>query len=178
MQHGLVWNEDQLRLRSQQIHESQNSNTSGLLSNILDNMRRENMPENLLSRYKKLLEKNKTRIIFNTAQGIVRWDMQTKMPPRGIGLRSQQIALLSRLEHKMSTDPEVGALLQAITRHKDYEKLNAVQIRNVYLVKKNYDEQTKIPEELVAQVAKQRAITVDVWKKAKAAKNFSKFRKR
>lgn len=139
-------------------------------------MRRENMPENLLSRYKKLLEKNKTRIIFNTAQGIVRWDMQTKMPPRGIGLRSQQIALLSRLEHKMSTDPEVGALLQAITRHKDYEKLNAVQIRNVYLVKKNYDEQTKIPEELVAQVAKQRAITVDVWKKAKAAKNFSKFR--
>jgi len=44
------------------------------------------------------------------------------------------------------------------------------------LIRKNYDEQTKLPEELVMEIAKQRTIAVDVWKKAKAAKNFSMFR--
>lgn len=34
----------------------------------------------------------------------------------------------------------------------------------------------KIPVELVAAIAKQRAVTIDIWKKAKAAKNFSMFK--
>jgi carboxypeptidase Taq len=76
----------------------------------------------------------------------------------------------------MSTDPEIGRLLEEVMRPSEYDKLDAVQKRNVYLVKKNYDEQTKLPEELVAEIAKQQAITVDVWKKAKAAKNFSMFK--
>ena len=61
-------------------------------------------------------------------------------------------------------------------RHSAYDKLDYVQKRNVYLIKKQYDEQTKLPEELVAETAKQQAITIDVWKKAKAAKNFSMFK--
>ncbi|MDI6847957.1 MAG: hypothetical protein QMD23_07535 [Candidatus Bathyarchaeia archaeon] len=43
-------------------------------------------------------------------------------------------------------------------------------------MKKHYDEQTKLPEELVVEIAKQQAITVDTWKKAKATKNFSMFK--
>jgi carboxypeptidase Taq len=102
--------------------------------------------------------------------------METMMPPKAIKLRSEQLALLSRFEHKLSTDPEIGTSLQKITKHPEYDKMTAIEKRNVYLIKKNYDEQTKLPEELVAQIAKQRAISVDVWKKAKAAKNFAMFR--
>jgi len=98
------------------------------------------------------------------------------MPPKAIKLRSQQLALLSRIEHKMSTDPEMGKSLKEVIRHPEYDKLDELQKRNVYLIKKQYDEQTKLPEKLVAEIAKQRAITVDVWKKAKAAKNFSMFK--
>jgi carboxypeptidase Taq len=58
----------------------------------------------------------------------------------------------------------------------NYEELDEVRKRNIYLVKKQYDEQTKIPEELVAAIAKQRAITTDIWKKAKAARNFAMFK--
>jgi carboxypeptidase Taq len=102
--------------------------------------------------------------------------METMMPPRGIDLRSQQFALLSIIEHKMITNPEIGALLKKVSRPLEYDKLNAVQKRNVYLIKKRYDEQTKLPEELVAEIAKQSALTIDIWKKAKAAKNYSMFR--
>ncbi|MEM4703607.1 MAG: carboxypeptidase M32 [Candidatus Bathyarchaeia archaeon] len=122
------------------------------------------------------MEKFKEITIVQTIESIVHWDMETMMPPKAINLRSNQLALLSRIAHKMSTDEEIGKLLNAIEKHPEYEELDAIQKRNVYLIRKNYDEQTKLPEELVAETAKQQAITVDVWKKAKAAKNFAMFK--
>lgn len=130
----------------------------------------------LISSYKKLLKKVKDLLILQSATSIIHWDMETMMPPKAIKLRSQQLALLSRIEHKISTNPEIGKLLKEIMKHPEYDRLNAVQQRNVYLIKKNYDEQTKLPEDLVAEIAKQKAITVDVWKKAKATKNFPMFK--
>ena len=134
------------------------------------------MTEDLFSNYEKLMEKTKEIAIFNSAQAVLNWDTETMMPPKAIGLRSQQLALLSGMQHKMETNPEIGALLEKIERHSNYDKLSAIQKRNIYLIRKNYDEQTKLPEELVMEIAKQRTIAVDVWKKAKAAKNFSMFR--
>ncbi|MEM3577749.1 MAG: carboxypeptidase M32 [Candidatus Bathyarchaeia archaeon] len=132
--------------------------------------------EALESNYKRLMEKVRALLIFQSAESIIHWDMETMMPPKAIELRSQQLALLSTMEHKMSTDPEIGKLLEEIMHSLHYETLNDVQKRNVYLIKKQYDEQTRLPAELVAAIAKQRAITTDVWKKAKAAKDFGMFR--
>jgi len=134
------------------------------------------MTEPLILNYKKLVKKVKTILILQSATSVIHWDMETMMPPGAINLRSQQLALLTRIAHKMSTDPEIGKLLEEIMEHPENDKLNAVQQRNVYLIKKNYYEQTKLPEDLVAEIAKQQAITVDVWKKAKATKNFSMFK--
>jgi carboxypeptidase Taq len=134
------------------------------------------MAEQLISSYKKLLEKTKNITILNSAAAILHWDMETMMPPKGIKLRSLQISMLSRIGHQMSTDPEIGRLLKEITKHPKYDELDAVHKRNLYLIKKNYDEQTKLPEELVAETSKQETITIDTWKKAKAAKDFLKFK--
>jgi carboxypeptidase Taq len=133
------------------------------------------MTETLSSSYKSLMDKAKDLFILQSTGSIVYWDMETKMPPKAIRLRSQQLALLSRIGHKMSTDPKIGSLLEEIVRHPEYDKLDDVQKRNLHLIKKEYDEQTKLPEELVVETAKQEAITVDIWKKAKVAKNFSMF---
>lgn len=130
----------------------------------------------VVSDYNKLMEKVKELAILMSSEGIVSWDMETMMPPKGINLRSQQLALLSVIEHRMTTDPEIGILLQKIKRSTDYDKLDEVQKRNVYLVQKRYDEQTKLPVELVAAIAKQQAISIDTWKKAKAAKNYAMFK--
>jgi carboxypeptidase Taq len=98
--------------------------------------------------------------------------METMMPPKAVEQRSLQLALLSRIKHKMSTSRETGRLLNTITASPQYDTLSEVEKRNVYLAKKNYDEQTALPEKLVSEVAKQQALTVNTWKKAKAAKNF------
>ncbi len=134
------------------------------------------MTESLTSRYRKLMEKVKDLFILDSASAIIHWDMETKMPPKAIKLRSLQIAMLSRIQHKMSTDSEIGKLLEEIMRHPEYDGSSTVQKRNMYLIKKHYDEQTKLPEDLVVETARQQAITIDTWKKAKAAKNFSMFK--
>lgn len=126
--------------------------------------------------YDKLIEKAKAIVTLQSTAAILRWDMETKMPPKGITLRSEQLALLMGIEHKMITDPEIGTLLEKIEKHPDYDSLDATRRRNAYLIRKNYDEQTKLPKELVVETERQRAITVDTWKKAKAAQDFSMFK--
>jgi len=134
------------------------------------------MTKTLISSYKKLLEKTKDLVTLQSAASILHWDMETKMPPKGIKMRSMQLAMLSRIGHKMRTDPEIGRLLEATLKHPEYDSLDLVHKRNLYLIKKSYDEQTKLPEELVVEISKQQALTIDTWKKAKATKNFSKFK--
>ena len=132
--------------------------------------------EALMTDYNKLLDKSKQVLILQSTQSMVSWDMETKMPPKGISLRSQQLALLSQIEHRMVTDPEIGSLLKRVQEHRNYEAMHDVQKRNVYLIKKQYEEQTSLPETLVVETAKQQAIAIDTWKKAKKAKDFSMFK--
>lgn len=130
----------------------------------------------LKSHYDRILEKARNITILQSSSELLRWDMETKMPPKGITLRSEQLALLRSLEHKMSGDAEIGVLLESIQTHPDYEGLTAIQRRNVYLIRKNYEEQTSLPEELVSETARQQAITIETWKRAKEVKDFSVFR--
>ena len=109
--------------------------------------------ETLNSNYEKLMSKAKDLVILQSARSIIEWDMETKMPPRAINLRSQQLAMLSQFEHRMSTDPEIGTLLEKLEKHPDYQNLNELQRRNIYLIRKNYDEQTKLPEKLIVETA-------------------------
>ncbi len=131
------------------------------------------MSANVHLLYKKLLSRIQNLIVLSSVQSIIHWDMETVMPPKAVEQRSQQLALLSRISHKMSTKPEIGNLLKAILTSKQYDMLTEAEKRNVYLIKKNYDEQNQLPEKLVAEIAKQQAITVNTWKKAKAQKNYA-----
>jgi carboxypeptidase Taq len=125
------------------------------------------------SAYEQLLSKTKDITIMQTAEGLIHWDMETKMPPAAVEQRSLQLALLSRLEHQMATDPEIGKLLKHIKTNPDYSALSQVEKRNVYLAQRTYDEQTALPEKLVTELTRQQAITVNTWKRAKAAKNYA-----
>ena len=131
------------------------------------------MSTNIHSAYKKLLAKTKDLIILQSAEGTIHWDMETMMPPKAVEQRSLQLALLNRIKHKMSTARETGNLLNAILKHPQYATLSGTEKRNVHIIKKDYDEQTALPEKLVEETAKQQAVTVNTWKKAKAARNYA-----
>ena len=126
--------------------------------------------------YGDLMDKSKEFFTFRSTAGILYWDMETKMPPKGATLRSQQLALMEKIGHRMQTDPELGRLIGSISDHPDFEGLTQLQKRNVELAKKAYDEETKLPEELVVETARQSALAINVWKKAKSARNWGMFK--
>jgi carboxypeptidase Taq len=131
---------------------------------------------NAQSAYSELLLKTKDLVVLSTAEGIIHWDMEIYMPPRAVEQRSEQLALISRIRHKLATDPEIGKLLQTIQTSPEYVALGQVEKRNLYLINKSYREQTALPEKLVSDLAMQEALTVNVWKKAKAKKDFNLFK--
>ncbi len=128
------------------------------------------------STYQQLLAKTKDTVVLATAEGVIHWDMETMMPPKAVQQRSEQLALLSRMHHKLGTDPEIGRLLGAIQTSPQYQSMGQVEKRNIYLINKGYREQTALPEKLVGDLAMQEAITVNTWKKAKAKKDFSLYK--
>ncbi len=123
--------------------------------------------------YNRLVEKTKDIILLQTATQLVGWDLETNMPPRGLMLRSEQLGVMRRLAHRLATDKEMGKQIEVA--EKNSESLDEVQIRNLYLMKRDYDALTKVPEDLVGQLAKQRAISVETWKKAKSANDWKMF---
>jgi carboxypeptidase Taq len=134
------------------------------------------MSKNIRLAYNKLLTRIKDLIVLHSTQSIIHWDMETMMPPRAIELRSHQLALLSRIEHKMSISPEIGRLIKRIKSSSDYETFDQIQKRNMYLIEKNYEEQTHLPGKLIAETTKQQVLTVNSWKKAKSKKDFGLFK--
>ncbi len=128
------------------------------------------------SAYKQLLAKTKDATVLGTAEGVIHWDMETMMPPKAVTQRGEQLALLSRLHHKLVTDPEIGTLLNTIQTTPNYNSMGQVEKRNIHLIAKSYKEQTALPERLVGDLAMQEAVTVNNWKKAKAKSDFSLYK--
>ncbi len=128
-----------------------------------------------LQDYNELLTKFRRITILQTAIEILNWDMETKMPPKGVQLRSEQLAELTGTVHRLLTDPDIGQRLRRIKSQSAGKTLTQPQKRNIYLFQKTYDENTSLPQELVVETERQRAITINVWKKAKATKNYTLF---
>ena len=114
--------------------------------------------------------------VLDQIENILYWDFETYMPSEGVKQRSEELAMIAALKHKRITDPKVGELLQKIRNDPDYSFLGKVKRRNVTLVERKYERESKIPKDLVERIAKQEPITTQTWKKAKKEKNYAIFK--
>jgi carboxypeptidase Taq len=126
--------------------------------------------------YERLLSKIKDVYVLGSVAGVIQWDTETKMPRGAFEYRSQMQSLLGRLDQRMATDPEIGELLGRIEKDTGVGSMDEVQRRNLYLIRKDYDEKTKLPERLIAAISRQEVISYQAWHKAKGAKDFSIFK--
>ncbi|MHA2233022.1 MAG: hypothetical protein ACXAB4_11060, partial [Candidatus Hodarchaeales archaeon] len=126
--------------------------------------------------YKALMKRNEDILLLVSAKAQLDWDLETYMPPKGIELRSKQLALLSSLAHEQIIDPENEKLIKAIREHPGYSAFSPLMKRNVALSDRRYALETRRPKELVAKFAKQRAITYTAWKAAKKESKYALFK--
>ncbi|MHA1557116.1 MAG: carboxypeptidase M32 [Candidatus Heimdallarchaeota archaeon] len=130
-----------------------------------------------MNSYKKLLTRYKENTILGNINGTLSWDFEVIMPKKGTQQRAEQLAMLSGIIHKRSTDPKIGTLINDIQSDKNFDDMSTIEKRNVELIKRDYDKYAKIPVEFAQELTKHGAIATESWKKAKRKSDYSIFKK-
>ena len=112
---------------------------------------------------------------IGAASGLLQWDQETYMPPKGAEARGQQIATLSALAHRLFTDKGLGEELRALGAREDLEPDEA---KLVEVVQHDYDRETKLPEEFVEAFALEQSRAFTTWVKAREQSDFGMFEPR
>lgn len=98
------------------------------------------------------------------------------MPPRAAAGRADQAALLSAMIHERSTSARLGELLakceqdRALTDDPDSEV--AADLREI---RRDFDQATRVPTELVAELARTGSLAQQAWKESRAKSDFASF---
>ncbi|MBI4789741.1 MAG: carboxypeptidase M32 [Chloroflexi bacterium] len=110
------------------------------------------------------------------ASGLLGWDQQTYMPPRGARVRAEQLATLDKLAHQFFTADEIGQLLDDLSveaANLPYDSDAAGLIR---VTKRDYDKLRRVPPALVEEISWTSALGLEAWTKARADSNFGEFK--
>ena len=110
---------------------------------------------------------------YEEALNVIYWDMRTGAPKKGLAQRSEVIGTLSASLFDMQTSDELGELLVALEAQK--ADLDYVTLRLVEEVKKNYDQNKKIPAEDYKEFVILQSKAETAWEEAKATNNFELF---
>ncbi|MGW8250510.1 MAG: carboxypeptidase M32, partial [Anaerolineales bacterium] len=103
------------------------------------------------------------------------WDQQTYMPPLGAEARGQQMATIDKLAHIKFTSDEVGKLVEELAPTAAQLPPDSDTARLIKVTRRQYDRLTKVPAEMVAELAALTAMAFSVWQEARPANDFAKF---
>ena len=101
------------------------------------------------------------------------WDQQVSMPKGSIKGRAEQMALIRGLIHSRIKSDKTGKLIKEAEKSSNLTQIDLALIREA---KREYDQATKIPDELVAEIAKTSSLGHIEWEKARAKSDFSIFK--
>ncbi len=121
-----------------------------------------------------LEELQRKQFAFNTASAALFLDGDTVAPRDTSEGRGVALSILAGESHKLFSAPEVGQLLTFLEQHK--EALTPEQARQVVLLRRGYDQLSRIPAEEYMEYAQLTNQASDVWHRAKEASDFALFR--
>jgi carboxypeptidase Taq len=105
---------------------------------------------------------------------LLNWDQETYMPHAAAGNRAEQQAILAALVHERKTSARLGELLAACEGDSALTK-NAEFAANLREVRRDYDLATKLPADLVAELARTGSQAQEAWKQAREKSDFAAF---
>jgi carboxypeptidase Taq len=133
------------------------------------------MPTQVESTYRSLLAHLRQQALVASCQELLGWDELTQMPDGASEYRGRQLAWLAGQHHTLATDPRLGdwlGLLEQSALVADAASDAAVNIREV---RRQYDRLTKLPRQLVEQLALLVTAGQQHWKVARERNDFGRF---
>lgn len=112
---------------------------------------------------------------LNNISGLLGWDQQVNMPAGAAELRGQQLATLGTIAHEKFTSPVIGGLLDDLKKWAEGLDPDSDDARLIKVTAYDYDKQTKVPSEFIAEFAQITAVAQQAWAEARASSNFIVF---
>lgn len=112
---------------------------------------------------------------LGSVSALLNWDQETYMPPAGAEGRAEQASLLASIAHERKTDPRIGELIAACEQDTSLTSPESPTAANLREIRRDYDLATKLPSDLVADLAKTTSQASEAWKVARAENNFPAF---
>jgi carboxypeptidase Taq len=109
------------------------------------------------------------------AAGVLGWDQQTMMPPRGAQTRAESLGTLARISHDMFVAPETGRLLEAAAAALNGAEPDGDDLRLVRVTSRRWEKRRRVPTELAAELARAGSIGQEVWTVARRENDFAAF---
>jgi carboxypeptidase Taq len=105
--------------------------------------------------------------------GLLNWDEQVNMPPRGAPARGNAKAALAGLLHERMCDEHFGDAIDELTGNGSLDALQAARLREA---KRERDRAVRVPPALVRAIAQAESAGFEAWQVARASSDFSLFR--
>jgi carboxypeptidase Taq len=102
------------------------------------------------------------------------WDKEVYMPERAYAMRGEQMGLLAGLVHERRTSGRLGELIAACEGNAEVMG-DPARAANVREARKDYDKATKLPADLVADLARATTMAQQAWKGAREKSDFPGF---
>lgn len=106
------------------------------------------------------------------ASGVLNWDQETYMPPKGANFRAQQLSTLAGMAHEISISEELGKLLSDLNTD---DSLNEKEKRNIEQSLKSYKQSKKYTTAFVEELSKTISETFQAWQTAKNKNDFKSY---
>ncbi len=124
--------------------------------------------------YQNLVSKLEEISYLNGVMCTLGWDQEVVMPSGASEARAQQISALAGVIHERMTDTQLGECLFAL-QEEDDSAFNASQRCNINEAQRDFDLETKIPKQLVMDMAALGSRSHISWVKAREDNKFSDF---
>lgn len=111
---------------------------------------------------------------IQTAVGLLHWDQEVCMPPRGADTRGRQLATLSAIAHRKFTSEVFGHALDELVAERD--ALSEDDRALVDVTRYDYARATCLPEEFVSEFALVRSEAYETWTRARTASDYAAFK--
>lgn len=122
--------------------------------------------------YKAFVERLHELADLGHAQGLMHWDQETYMPPRGAAMRARALGTLAGLCHERLTAPALVALVAEL---KDAD-LTGDAVVNVREIDRQQSRSLKLPKELVVELSQTESLGHEAWIEARKKSDFALFR--
>jgi len=125
--------------------------------------------------YETLIAKARELGLLSSCSALLAWDEQTSMPTGGSTHRGEQMALLAGLHHERATDPKIGELLSIVEASDLVAQADSAPAANVRELRRAFERRTRLPRELVEELARTTSLAQQEWIAARRESSFPRF---